>query len=307
MKIHALYSQPHYGDHLRAIYRHLPDGIRGRCGWTRVTPRDIPHEDVIMIAGAIDLGLARNHRTVFVEHGAGQRYVGIHRRRAVYYGGPYPSHVVAYLGPRQSLVDASGLPGAAIGAPICDEWGLHGREKVCAITFHWAGDAVCPEAGSALPDYVDGLPDVVSTLRENGWTVLGHRHPRLKSNRSLWLNLGVEEVDAATVRGQASLLISDNTSLAYEMAYCARSNIVMNCPKYRRDVEHGLRFWSNPPGPQVDNVHELIDVIQNMDNTIQHPSEAARAAYGAPINVGVDGMRAAAWLTLHVDSCKIPA
>jgi hypothetical protein len=298
VKIHAVFSQPHYRDHLYAIHSQLPDGIRGNVYGTRFRMRELPAEDLVMVAGFSDIQLAPNNRIVFVEHGAGQRYVGVPAASRPFYGGPYPSQVIAYLGPRQVLVDSVGLPGVAIGAPICDPYELTGEEGVCAITWHWKAKSVCPEADTALKHYIADLPGIVDALRAAGWEVLGHRHPRLRGHPNLWKNVGVEEVDVYTVRRRASLLVSDNTSLAYEMAYLMRQNITLNAPWYRPDVEHGLRFWENPPGAQFDNPDELIDAVGRLENHLPrtYSTRAAEAAYGKVYNDGNDGMRAATWL-----------
>lgn len=293
MRVHAYHSLAHYGDHLHEIWRHLPSEIRGEFVQTRFIPKADDPADVIMVAGFGDIKLARQRRVVFVEHGAGQRYVDLPEKADPYYGGPYPPNVIAYLGPRQSCVDSTGLPGFAMGAPICDPYELFGEEKVCAFTWHWKARRVCPEADSALNYYVDWLPTIVKELQADGWEVLGHRHPRLTSAMGMWRKLGIVEVTAEIVRRRASLLFSDNTSLAYEMAYTLRNNIVLNAPWYRRDVEHGLRFWDNPPGAMFDSSEDLLDNIHDLPMEVPD----IEAVYGRTHSDGNDGLRAAAWLT----------
>jgi len=293
VKIHAAFTVPHYWDHLEAIWKHLPDEIRGSKIQSVHVRRHSNPDDLVLIAGFGDLKLADDRRVVFVEHGAGQRYVDLDERRQQYYGGPYPDNVIAYLGPRQSCVDSVGLPGFAICAPVCDPYELMGEERVCAITWHWRARRVCPEADTALPHYIEHLGAIVERLRVNGWEVLGHRHPRLRTAMTMWENLDVDEVSVTEVRERAELLISDNTSLAYEMAYLGRRNIVLNAPWYRRDVEHGLRFWSNPAGPMMDDADELLDAIDGYD-TLTFPMVSA---YERWMSDGDDGLRAATWLS----------
>lgn len=304
MKLHMVASQPHYHDHLRAIWKHLPEDIQGLevIGNHGRLPHNIAPNDCCIVASYDDLDRTAGLPTIFVEHGAGQRYAGLAERVRPYYGGPMPDNVIGYVGPRQECVDefvAQGIEGIAAGSPICDNFELYGDERTAVITFHWNAVRVCPEAMGAYPHYAgDSLARIVRTLRENDWEVLGHRHPRLIHPVNLWTRLGVTEVDAATARRRATLLISDNTSFAYEMAYLARQNICLNAPWFRRDVEHGLRFWSNPPGPMVDSPGELVEMITNYDSHFPavEAVTGAQAAYGKVINNGHDGLRAALWV-----------
>jgi hypothetical protein len=116
-----------------------------------------------------------------------------------------------------------------------------------------------------------------------------------------WKGWQVPIVDADTVRRRASVLVADNTSLAYEMAHLMRNVVTLNAPWYRRDVEHGLRFWSHPPGTQVDSPDELYDLDLLK---LEWSPEPAEAAYGSSFNDGHAGMRAAAWLMSVIGSAR---
>ncbi len=155
-----------------------------------------------------------------------------------------------------------------------------------------------PEAGPAFEHFTPKMPEIISTLQEDGWEVLGHRHPRFTHLRGYWERHGIREAEVEEVRTRAQLLICDNTSLAYESAFCGRAVISMNCPEYRRDVEHGLRFWSHVPGLQVDSPEELIDAIPYLDSGIAVvPPSLTEYVYGKAYSDGHDGLRAAAWIT----------
>jgi hypothetical protein len=303
---------PHLAEHIHAIHRHLDDGLRGET--LTVNNPTLSHtkhwgrNDVVLVAGYPDIAAAGPRRVVYVEHGAGQRYEGITNGSDRYYhGGEHPANVVGYIGPRQDVIDAWGRPGFAAGSPICDPYELFSPDRVCAVSFHWNGAPPnmvgVPEAGTAFEHYAARLPAIVAELRLNGWEVLGHRHPRARHLSSVWRRLGVREADAHEVRIRAQLLIADNTSLSFEAAYTRRQVVSLNCPEYRRDVEHGLRFWSHVPGVAVDGPDELLDLIPMIGgSTGFSPLSLTQYVYGKAYSDGLDGQRSAAWLTGFVST-----
>lgn len=311
MRIHALANALHLLHHLIPILQALPEDLRGEAIQDRqLTPAHVKlwsERDIVMVASYRDIAAARGRRVIYVEHGAGQSYVGARGEASRYYhGGDHPDNVVGYIGPRQSVIDAWGRPGFAAGAPICDPFELFSTERCVAITFHWNGAPPnmvgVPEAGTAWEHYVDRLADIVAEFRRNDWTVLGHHHPRFLAPVSVWNRLGVEVAPAEEVRRRAQLLVADNTSLMYEMMYLGRGVIALNAPWYRRDVEHGLRFWEHAPKVQVDDADELIDLIPSVAS-IETASallcdwDVTQAVYGRAFSDGLDGLRAASWIT----------
>jgi glycosyltransferase involved in cell wall biosynthesis len=134
-----------------------------------------------------------------------------------------------------------------------------GTLPTVAISFHWDA-AVCPETRSAWRYYDPHLPRLCADPR---FRVVGHGHPRLwPTIRRRWAELGVEQwPDVDRVLSEADLLVVDNSSIAFEMAAIGTPVVLLNLPSYRRDVEHGGRFWSAPPGVQVDHPSELADAI----------------------------------------------
>lgn len=312
MKVHALARMPHHMDHIRAVHQHLSDGLRGE---TVLEPQlenaYVKHwdqDDIVMVAGYLDIAAARGRRVIYVEHGAGQSYVNPSGESGNYYhGGNHPENVVGYIGPRQDVIDSWGRPGFAAGSPICDPYELFSPERVAAITMHWNGAPPnmvgVPEAGTAFEHYHPKMRQIVATLQDDGWEVVGHRHPRFTHLLGYWKRLGIREVEVEEVRTRAQLLICDNTSLAYECAYTGRSVISLNCPEYRREVEHGLRFWSHAPGLQVNSPEELIDVIPEVDSGIAAvPPALTEYVYGKAYSDGHDGERGAMWVEAFVSS-----
>lgn len=302
MKVHAFGSEPHYCEHIQAIWKHLPDDLRGTW-FPKHT--DIPRadpDDIVMVASFIDVPLVPNHRVVYVEHGAGQRYTNLKEHHSWHYhASRHPNRVVAYISPRQEVADSWGRPAFAAGSPVCDPYELYGEEGVVAITFHWDAPNVCAETRSAFPHYVERMPDIVQALRDQGYEVLGHRHPKYKMMDGYWDRIGVPEVDVDTVRRRASILIADNTSLLYEMAYLFRGTVALNAPWYRRDVDHGLRFWGWY-GLMLDEPEDLIDWFgeECQFSPCVDGIPDAKQAYGKTHSDGSDGLRAASWLTAHL-------
>lgn len=303
MKIHAFARHRWFMDHIEPIWDRLPEGLRG---WKHVDesrqpmpPKSDP-DDIVMVAGSSDWFV--NRRLIYVEHGAGQKYNEYWNPKAAasYHGGPLPDNVIACISPRQDVADSWDVPAFAAGAPICDPYELFCEaEGVIAITFHWNAVNVCPEATNALDHYYADLPRLIVGWRRQGLEVLGHMHPRFPRLRVRWDAAHVPIVDAATVRRRASILIADNTSLAYEMAYLGRQVVSLNAPWFRRDVEHGLRFWSHVPGIQVDDADEL-EALDMANLKGGWNADVPGYVYGKSMNVGDDGLKAAAWVSSFV-------
>lgn len=318
VKIHGIARREHHAAHIAAVHRHLPDEARGELLMephaAQAHTKHWAPDDVVMVASYLDIALAGDRNVVYVEHGAGQAYRGaVGEASRYYHGGEHPDNVAGYIGPRQEVIDAWGRPGWAAGAPICDPYELYGEERVAAITFHWNGAAPSmvgvPEAGTAWEHYVDCLEAIVRTLRDEGWEVLGHHHPKFIHPVNRWHRLGVRIADADEVRRRASLLIADNTSLMYEMLYTGRSVIALNAPWYRRDVEHGLRFWEWAPKVQANDADELIDIIREHDRIQDRTSDLCdwsitQHVYGSPFSDGHDGRRAATWLSMFASGLQ---
>lgn len=300
MKVHAFARYEHFMAHLAPIWDELPHGLKGwKCldvSRQPMPPQSEP-DDIVMIAGADDAFIDR--RLVYVEHGAGQRYVNFESEKARKHYGIPSERVIAHIVPRQQMVDESPVPAFAAGAPICDGHPLFGEPDTVAISFHWNAHRVCPEATNALAHYINDLGRLVVQWRRQGLHVYGHHHPRFPAMAHHWEALRVPVISADEIRQRVNVLIADNTSLAYEMAYLGRNVVSLNAPWFRRDVEHGLRFWSHVPGVAVDSPAELADLNpSNLKGAWR--GETTEYVYGRAMNYGLDGKRAAAWLTQFV-------
>jgi len=132
-----------------------------------------------------------------------------------------------------------------------------------AFAFHW-NYSEHPEGRSAWPHYRYAI-EALAADGDRGYDLLGHAHPRAWEGAKGWYEaLGIEATpELADVFDRADLLISDNSSALYEFASLDRPVVVLNAPWYRREVEHGLRYWSMADvGVQVDEPDELANGIR---------------------------------------------
>lgn len=164
-------------------------------------------------------------------------------------------------------------------------------QPVVAVTFH-SDLALCPETRSAWRYYDPHLPRLVTDPR---WRVVGHGHPRLwPTIKRRWTELGVDHTpDPDVILTTADVLVADNTSLQMEAAALGIPCVCLNMPAYRRDVEHGGRFWSAVPGIQVDHPSELAEAIAcALTDPPAHRAMRERAvawAYGGALVPGAAG------------------
>lgn len=309
MKVHALAGTEQYERHIRAVWRHLPPGLKGDflTGVQAVGIRH-PRDDVFMVGGAQDIPRAPQ-RLVYVEHGAGQAYGGDPRTAGSrgYHGTVHPANVGWYISPRQDVADSWGRPAFAAGCPALDHLVTTGPTgpPTVVVTFHWDARRLCPEAGSAFSYYQPRLGAMVRHLRSQGFDVVGHWHPRSPTMRKFWRELGVDYIpDIDTVLSTCHMMIADNTSVMYEMAALDRPVIALNCPEYRRDVEHGLRFWSHVPGWQIDSPDEFLalDVGAYWREDWSEPARTLAVNYCYALRPGRAGAAASSWLVNQLES-----
>ena len=94
--------------------------------------------------------------------------------------------------------------------------------------------------------------------------MIGHGHPRAwPTLKIVYDHWGIEKVRSFDhVMSRADCYVVDNSSTLYEFAATGRPVVVLNCPRYRRDVHHGLRFWDHIPGIQCDSPEDLPGAIE---------------------------------------------
>lgn len=286
--INALASERHFIDHVAPVWLALPEEMRGEFLTTpdmveHAIRRGIPEPHIwkglIRVEGPTIVSSYGDVRKmpgelIYMEHGIGQTY-STNPDHGSYSGGKGRDRVGLFLCPSQRVADLwrkayPRIPTVVVGIPRLDPWhanpGLHlervhGTTPTIAISFHWDANAVAPEARWAFPHYMQHL----SQLHKLGAEVIGHGHPRAIGQLSAWYrNVDFEVVkDFHAVLDRADLYICDNSSSMYEFASTRRPVVVMNAPWYRRNVEHGVRFWEYANvGVNVDGPEYLLDAIR---------------------------------------------
>lgn len=235
---------------------------------------------LVVVASYGDYRRARSvGPVVFVEHGAGQTYVGTDPDLPYHPGGQGRDDVAVFLCPNDTVarVNAARYPGTpcvAVGSPRVEALAAArdratpqrrhpstvGRPLVVYST-HWDCH-VAPEARWAFPHYQGALP----TLADPGhpWRFAGHGHPRAWADlNDFYATAGIARMrhfdDVARL---ADVYVADNTSTLYEAVALGLRVVVLDAPWYRRDVEHGLRFWRwADVGPRVSDPADLFDAV----------------------------------------------
>lgn len=283
MKVDFLASQSHWFDHLAPVWKALRPSERGTF-WVReaVVPHakrsrvavkvrglDAPRTPVTVVAGDADRRRLGDGAAVLFQHGAGFSFGGgmtqLSDRHPSYAGGVGQDNVVMFLNPNRWADDRwryfyPRTRSHIVGSPKMDavyKMAPHERNgrPVVALTWHWEC-LVCPETRSAFRYYRQRMR---SLLERKDIEVIGHCHPRMRTGVEPWFaEHGVEFVpDLGEVLRRADVYLNDSSSTLYEAA-ALMPVVVLNAPWFRRNVQHGLRFWDHADvGPQVDNPGRL--------------------------------------------------
>jgi len=278
-----LASEKHYFDHLLPLYRELGGRFFVYKAISEYALSKEPgltvfdkYGDVAELSGYMvvcsikDIGITANPNVkhILLEHGAGQTY---NRDCGSYANSPTgKKSVILYLANNKNTRDLfiAANPGktcAVIGTPKLEELMKIPYTKkeppAVAISFHW-DCIVANESRSAFPFYKGIMPELAKRF-----PLLGHGHPRmLKEIAPYYEEHGIEVIeDFEDICRRADLYVADNTSTLFEFAALGRPVVVLNCPYYSREANHGLRFW------------ECSDVGINCDEPATLPAIIERA------------------------------
>ena len=158
-------------------------------------------------------------------------------------------------------------------------------DPLVVFTFHpsYAVAQQIPELRSAFEHYRSAIPETVEALRSEGVDVVGHWHPRSPGTRNFWRSIGVQAVeDWNALLGRLTVLVADNTSALPEAMAVGASAVFLNTPDYRRNVEHGGRFWAWPRGGfSCDDPADLsATVLRALDGPPPEAQDVALSIYG---------------------------
>lgn len=268
MKVDVIASLPHYLEHMLPIYDRLPADMKGDIHELKY-PVDPPARHRIgMVAGWQDVQTLRpHHRMIYVEHGAGQVYTGDEKSALQpgysASGGFRHGGVELFIAPSPTVASRwKTAPAHAVGCPKLDQYVRMEPVRQQSVCFAWHWDSgVSPEARTALPHYVAALPAVVARFQAAGVTVYGHGHPRWEGSIDRVLaDCGMTVLRSEReVFTKAAALIVDNSSIGMEFLALRRPVVWMNAPWYRRDIDHGGRFWTWTHGvPTVNSPDDLM-------------------------------------------------
>lgn len=308
-----LASEPQYAHHLAPVWEATPWDQRGTfwtttelmgrylselgvVGWELLGARI--HRPVVT-AGIMDYARARRAKApaqAYMEHGCGQSYGGDPKlgHHPAYAGGGGRGECQLILAPNAQAAArwAMAYPDASVhvvGATRLLNPPEEPRVPLLVVSFHW--DGPIPEARSARAHYRSRLRELATEL-----PLAGHGHPRAAASvRSTFRSAGVEWIqDIKDVAKRATVYAVDNSSTLWEMGR-TRPTIALNAPWYRRDVEHGLRFWSHA-GVMVDDMDELMEVAHGLLAGEQEEAREQREARVAEVIPYLDGAQRASRL-----------
>lgn len=326
-------TQRHYFDHVKPVAQAIDAPVqigRGLLGLlsheatdgVRIEPFPRvprPSHPTALVMGPRDIRTAVHRgweRVAYLPHGIGQDYN--RTLMAPQPGGRIPWDRVdlvllpsEFAGKRFEPLcpDAEKL---VIGQPKLDELAAMPppTDRVAALSFRW-GHKRAPESAGAFEHYRAELAAVRRQLEERGIELIGHSHPRIFAEAApVYREAGIEPVrDFRDVVARASVYACDNSSTLFEFAALGRPVVVMNCPAYRRDVDHGGRFWRWADiGEQVAGPEQLAEAIERaFDSDPNRTRRHAVVDEVLPLTDGQAAMRAAEALISRFPVASDPA
>lgn len=268
LRIDVLASHSHYLDHIAPVWRALPEEVQGDVFITRPvlrahplvqeadgkvrTARNTRRVSRVLVAGSVDAKLASRNGwgVALMEHGAGQSYNG-GKRSSSYAGGPGRESIGLFLCTNEGVKSANdrlnGRRSVVIGSPRLHDLSfaraLHepSGPPTLALAWHWPC-TVAPESFWLLPEFRSALMRLRTDWRGD---IIGHAHPKgWRWAVQAYREVGIEPVrDWHEVVMRADVVSFDNTSVGFEAAALGIPVVLLESMQWRRDVEHGLRFW----------------------------------------------------------------
>lgn len=287
-KIDFYTGEEHFFDHTIPVWLALPDQYKGTFYVSKLVEQKrakesgIPYvvgypenSELCLVASIADYR-ATNHDVVYMEHGIGHQYSNNHMG---YAGGSGKDRVVLFLNQHhitdeRNLKTYPNVKHAIIGTPKMDKvkrtgWIVHHRKPVVCMSFHW-DCKVSPETRSSYPFYKKMIP--ILYKMKNDFDFVLHAHPKNGFQDEVKKEFPdipfIEKFE--DVMKIADVYVIDNSSTMYEFLVTGRPIVVLNCPHYRFDVNHGIRFWDYIGGMQVNRTKDLLTTILD---TIAFPNQ----------------------------------
>jgi ADP-heptose:LPS heptosyltransferase len=204
---------------------------------------------------------------ILLEHGAGQSYKS---KTASWARGKSSliKNVQLFLATNQHCHEAfishnKGIKSEIVGCPKLDRYLEESKPydkkepKIC-FSWHWESRDVPETRGSFFY-----WRDKVAELAEN-YKIAIHGHPRIQNQTKRFAKLnGIEFIpDFEDVIKTCDIYVCDNSSTLFEFAAMDKPVVVLNPPWYRKEVEHGLRFWEYADiGVQCDSPDMIAECI----------------------------------------------
>lgn len=316
MRASAYVVQPHHADHALPVWDALSPARRGDLytGFDTATHKYVtslgfdplvgmppPSDSPVLVASGNELPAVQ--RAILLSHGIDQTYTGV--EHICWAGGPGRENVILFVCPDEASAKANWArypetPCAVVGSPHVEVLRQMSpyplAEQRIAITGHWEANSLAPELRGGFAWFENAYEKL---CRAHPESYVLHGHPKCQDYFE-WKSRewGVEfEPSFELLTQRAWCLIGDNTSAIYEWAAMNRPVVVVSPEWYRRDVEHGKRFWSMcDVGPHVSDPAVLEAAI---DVSMADPAPIARRRqeicmelFGADLSSGAS-MRAA--------------
>lgn len=284
-RIDVLASHWHYLDHMAPIWRALPEDRRGDVLLERPSLRAHPlaqeasgrvrnarstaHVSRVLVAGMHDANVASRcgWGVALLEHGSGQMYDGdtsgakTRKRSSSNAGGTGRQSIGLFLCTNEPVRQANealyGPRAVVCGSPrlgaLEHARALHvpAERPTLALAWHWACNVAPPWSQWLLPEFRPALRQLRSLWKGD---IIGHCHPRAwHYAEQAYREVGIEPVQHwSDVVMRADVVSFDNTSVGWEAAALGIPVVLCETPKWKRTVEHGLRFWTYADiGPTV--------------------------------------------------------
>ena len=302
MRVDILSTERHYDDHLRPIWDALPESAKGN--WFQHAAPSKPTGNITLVCSYGNLLRMRDRGpVVYMEHGIGYSYVNGagERFHPSYAGSSKRDGVILFLNNHELTQDLNrkahpNVPGVVIGTPKMDAWAGRMWENptnpIATYSTHWDCRHVVPETRSAHKEFRWALrPDQWS----DRFTWNGHAHPRAWGLvKTDYKNFYIPVIqDFADVLDQASVYVADTTSTLYEFAYTGKPVVCLNASFYRKDVNHGIRFWDYVPGIQVDHWKDVPSAVERALDGEGEELRARAVDLVYPVRDGTAAKRAA--------------